>query len=101
MMVDAKDIIAPDGTMINLHNIPPEVRRAISSIDVEETFEGTGKDRVWTGYIKKVRFWDKTKAVEMLAKHKALLSDKLIVDDRRALHDEVTRAITENDATPK
>lgn len=83
-----------DGTVKSIHDIPLDLRRAIASVEVEETFEwqdGTDEDdlvgdtqprnrqrrRVWTGQIKKLKFWNKEKAVEMLARHLSLFNDKL------------------------
>lgn len=61
-----------DGTFKNIHNIPKDLRRAISGIEVIETFTGTGENRIWTGYIKKIKFWSKDKNIETLMKHLGL-----------------------------
>jgi phage terminase small subunit len=65
------------GKLKDVHDIPIDVRRAISSIENEEIFEGSGKDRVWTGYLKKVKFWSKEKSAELLGRHLALFKDSL------------------------
>ena len=41
-----------------------------------------GKDRVLIGYTKKVKFWDKNRALENLAKHFKLLTDKIEFPDK-------------------
>lgn len=46
---------------------------AIAGIEVVETFSGTGKDRVKTGEIKKVRLRDPMPALRLLAEHKKLV----------------------------
>ncbi len=64
-----------DGTFKDIHDIPKELRRAISGIETIETYTGTGKNKVWTGYIKKIKFWSKDKQIEVLMKHLGLFRE--------------------------
>ena len=57
--------------------MPEALRLAISSIEVFEEFEGSGKDRVYIGDTKKLKIWDKVKALELLGKHLKLFTEKL------------------------
>ncbi len=57
-----------DGRLKPIHEIPEETRRAISSIETE-----TDKHGVVTT---KVKFWDKPRTLELLAKHLNLLTEK-------------------------
>lgn len=66
-----------DGSLKAIHDMPEEIRRAIAGVDVFEEFEGRGEDREQVGWTKKIRFWDKTKALEMLGRHLRLFTDKL------------------------
>lgn len=66
-----------DGTMKALHEIPEDVRRAIQAVETEQLFDGQGKDRYQVGHTKRIKFWDKNKALEMLAKHLKLLTDRI------------------------
>lgn len=66
-----------NNTLKDLSDIPEHLRKAISSIEVDETYEGSGDNRVWTGYTRKVKFWEKTKALEMLGKHLQMWIDRL------------------------
>lgn len=66
---DIAQIFDENGNLKNIHNIPKDIRRAISGIDVFEEYEGRGKDRELSGYVRKIRLWDKNKALENLGKH--------------------------------
>jgi phage terminase small subunit len=62
------------GAIKPLSEMSKEVRACISSIEVEELFDGTGDDRRQIGYVKKVKLWDKTKALDLLMRHFDLLA---------------------------
>ncbi len=64
-----------DGTIKDIHDIPKDLRRAISGIEVSEIFEGEGKKRKLTGYIKKIKFWSKDKQIEVLMRHLGLFRE--------------------------
>ncbi len=54
----------------NIHDIPEHIRMAISGLDVEELFAGgRGEERDQIGFIKKLKFADKHKNLDSLAKH--------------------------------
>jgi phage terminase small subunit len=63
------------GKLLPLNEIPDECRRAIAGVESFEEHEGFGKDRIYIGETIKVKFYDKTKALEMLAKHLKLLTE--------------------------
>jgi phage terminase small subunit len=65
-----------DGTMKPINEIPEDVRRALAGIETEETFVSVNGERIYTGRIKKARFWDKNRSLELLAKHLGLLIDR-------------------------
>lgn len=57
------------GNLKPIQDIPEDVRRSIASIEVVEEFEGKGADKEQIGWTKKIRFWDKTKALELLGRY--------------------------------
>ncbi len=87
---DIRGLLNDDGTARPVKDWPEELARAVSSIEIEEIFEGSGRDRVWTGYLKKFKFWSKDKALENLGKHKKLFTDRLEVSGKLTLEDLVT-----------
>jgi phage terminase small subunit len=84
---DIRAIYNENGTVKHPTEWPEDLARAIASIEVEETFEGYGEDRVWTGYTKKVKFWPKNHGLELLGKHKVLFTEKRVVEGKLTLED--------------
>jgi phage terminase small subunit len=81
-MVDIGDAFTDDGQLKPLKEMPVDVRRAIAAIDVSEIYEGAGENRRFVGLLKKVKFWDKQRALETLAKHLGLLVERVRVEDK-------------------
>ncbi len=73
---DIRGLYNDDGTIKHPKEWSDELGRAVSSIEVEELFDGSGQDRTWIGYTKKVKFWPKDKALDMLGKHKKLFTER-------------------------
>jgi len=65
------------GALLPIKEWPDHIAACVASFEVEELFEGSGKDKMQIGFTKKVRFWDKTKSLELLGKHLKLFSDRL------------------------
>lgn len=89
-MADLGQIFDEDGKLKPLHEIPEEARRAICSVETDELFDdGIASDelepqghggalrrhRNAVGVTRKVKLWDKLKALEMLGKHLKLFTD--------------------------
>lgn len=75
--VDIGEAFNEDGSLKPLREMSADVRRAISSIEVE-TFDGDADDGPFTkGAVSKVKFWDKTRGLEMLGRHLKMFTDKI------------------------
>lgn len=72
-MVDIGEAFDEEGRLKPIKDIPPDVRRAISGVDVTEIME----DGRPVGLLKKVRLWDKKGSLELLGKHLRLFVDRL------------------------
>ena len=58
--------------LLPVNEWPPEVARCIVSVEIVEEFQGKGDSRELTGYVKKVRFWNKNDALEMCMRYLGL-----------------------------
>jgi phage terminase small subunit len=76
---DIGNFFTDNGSLKRFQDMTPEQRRAIASVDVDELFEGVGQDREQVGETKKVKLWDKVRALEILAKKFKLLTDRVEV----------------------
>lgn len=72
---DPRRMFAEDGTILSVKDWPDDVAGMVASIEVDELFDGTGKDRTWTGYTKKVKLWDKNSAIDKAMKHLGLFAE--------------------------
>lgn len=66
-----------DGSLKPIHEIPEATRRAISAVEVDELFEGHGKEREQVGYTRKIKFWAKPECLIALGKHLKLFTERI------------------------
>ena len=79
-LIDFRSAFGPDGALLPIDKIPADVAKAIQAVEVEELFEGVGKERAQIGWTKKVKFWDKLRALELLGKNMKLFTDRVEVE---------------------
>ena len=75
--VDARDFFREDGTLKPLAELTPEQGACVASFEivVKNAAAGDGMQDI----VHKLKFWDKTRALNDLARHFALLVDKVQV----------------------
>lgn len=67
--MDVLDIMKDDMSLKPVSDWPAPWRRYLSGVDVAEMFEGRGDDREMVGILKKIKWPDKVKNLELLGKH--------------------------------
>lgn len=67
--MDLADIHNPDGSVKPIQNWPKIWRQMVSAIDLAEMFEGSGDQRQMVGILKKIKWPDKVKNLELMGKH--------------------------------
>lgn len=72
---DATGFYDDNGDLLPPSEWPEELRILVSGIEQTEVVDPAGNRRI----VRKIKLIDKMRAVEMLAKHKALLTDKVEV----------------------
>ncbi len=74
---DIRKILADDGSVLAPKDWPDEVAKAVVGMDVADLFEGKGQEKIQTGIMKKIKFVDKVRAIEMQAKNLKLLTEQV------------------------
>ena len=67
--MDLLDILEDDMSIKPLSKWPKVWRQSLSGFDIAEMFEGAGKERDLVGLMKKIKWPDKVKNLELLGKH--------------------------------
>jgi len=67
--MDVLDIMADDGTIKPISEWPKIWRQYLSSVEVSEIIEGSGDERSVVGVLKKIKWPDKLKNLELLGRH--------------------------------
>ena len=74
--VDIRLAFNEAGGLKPIHELPVEVAKAIASVDIAEIWQKEGKETVQIGETKKVKFWNKLPALEMLGKNLKMFIDR-------------------------
>lgn len=74
---DVLTAFADDGTLLPLKDIPLGVRQWIAGMEVEELYEGRGESREQVGIVRKIKFYDKTRNIELLMKNLKMLVEQI------------------------
>jgi phage terminase small subunit len=69
---DLRTLIGPNCTVKDPSEWDDEMAAAVASFEVVEEFSGTGEDRKLTGYVKKIKLWDKNAAIDKGMRHLGL-----------------------------
>ncbi|CAN7306550.1 terminase small subunit [Phyllobacterium sp. LjRoot231] len=80
---DIADIYDDDGNLLPMRDWPMVWRRGlVQGIEIEEIFEGKGKDRVSIGFAKKIKISDRLKRKELIGRHTKVqaFKDKVVHD---------------------
>lgn len=67
--MDVADILQADGSLKAIQDWPKVWRQYIAGMDLAEMFEGRGDEREMVGILKKIKWPDKLKNLELLGKH--------------------------------
>lgn len=65
---DSRKLYDDFGGLLPPHEWPDDIAAVISGVETSELFEGYGEDRKQTGHVKKVKLWEKVKALAELNK---------------------------------
>lgn len=91
-MTDVRKLYSESGSLLPPQEWPDDVAKSVSAVDIEDLYEGYGEEREQIGHTKKVKLWDKTKALELLGRHLKLFTDKIEVKADESLAELMRKA---------
>lgn len=97
---DIRLLFDENGNLRPLHELPAEVAAQLAGVDVEELFEGSGKERSQIGVVRKVKRWDKVKALELLGKRLKLWTDRAELELGNKTLEQLVGASMQKPASP-
>lgn len=75
--VDIRKAFNDSGGLKPIQDIPEDVARAIVGIESVELFEGKGENRERIGELKKIKFSDKIRALELMGKQLSMFKEQV------------------------
>lgn len=75
--MDVLDIMADDMSLRPVSEWPRVWRQYLSGFDLAEMFEGRGDEREMVGILKKIKWPDKIKNLELLGRHLGMFRDRV------------------------
>ncbi len=84
---DIRECYNADGSIKSPTQWPESVARALSAFELEELFANDNDERIMIGYAKKIKMYDKIKALELIGKEKGMFVNKLKVEGSLKLED--------------
>ena len=89
---DPRKLLNADGSPKPINELDDDTAAVLSGMDITEEYEGSGEDRKFIGYTKKVKISDKVTALGLAMRHLGMLTDKLEVKDVTTRADRLRQA---------
>lgn len=77
---DVRALFDDRGAIKDTKDWPRSLARAIASIEVNELFDYDGGQRKLIGQVKKIRFWPKVQALELMGRHVGMFAQKHVLE---------------------
>lgn len=77
-----KHLFNANGQPKDITELDDETAAVIAGLEVNDVYEGFGEDRTFAGYLKKYKIVDKKGALDSLARHLGMFTDKIEVGNK-------------------
>jgi len=74
---DLREAYDEHGNLLAPHLLPPNIAKVIQAIETEELYEGQGPNRENIGTAKRIKSWDKLRALELLGKNLSMFKEQV------------------------
>lgn len=75
-LLDVRKIFDEQGKIKPIQTWPREISAALNNFEIVEYFEGQGKEMTQVGWLKKFKFFDKLKSIELLGKNLSMFIER-------------------------
>lgn len=99
--VDLSKVYDENHAIIPSELWPDDVKRAIAGLEVSETFDMEGNKKVHTGFLKKVKFYDKLKSIDLLGKQLGMFVQRHEVNAKITLEDLIAGSKENEQSIPR
>ena len=89
---DPRRLLNADGSPRQINELDDDTAAVLAGMDISEEYEGSGDERRFVGYTKKVKLADKVGALNLAMRHLGMLTDKLEVKDVTTRADRLRQA---------
>ncbi|WP_313461634.1 terminase small subunit [Pseudomonas nitroreducens] len=93
--MDVLDIMSDDMQLKPVSQWPKVWRQYLSGFDLAEMFEGRGDDREMVGLLKKIKWPDKVKNLELLGRHFGMFTDNVALSGKGGGPIQTVTAVTD------
>lgn len=70
--LDIRKYYTVDGALKSIHDLDDDAAGALAGVEVDDLYEGYGEERMQVGQTKKIKTYDKVKALDSLGRHLGL-----------------------------
>ena len=96
--IDINDAYDENGKLKPISEMPEPLRKSITTVETEELYEGTGKDREHIGTAKTIKIEGRLKALKLLGQHLKMFTDIHEIPGLEGLAEQITAARKRADA---
>ena len=97
-LADIRDAYDENSNLLPVKDWPKSLANVVQAVEVQEDFEGQGASRRKVGETKRLKLWDKLKAIELFGKNLKLFKEQIEHTGQLTLEDLVTQSMDPTEA---
>jgi len=92
-LADIRAAYDSNNTLLPVSQWPAALARTVQAVEVQEDWEGQGSNRIKIGETKRLKMWDKLRALELLGKNLKLFKEQVEHSGQVSLEDMVAQSM--------
>lgn len=90
---DLRTLYNEEGGLLPMSEWNDATASCVQSVETDELFEGSGRDKVQIGHTRKLKLWSKEKSLELIGKYLQMFTTRVEVDGAITLAEMVNASI--------